>query len=370
MKLLIFERYIMRRFIGTYLFSLAIILSIFIVFDIKDKIGSFTSNHIPLREIIWDYYAMFIPYYGVQFSPMFLYLSLVFFTSKMAQKSEFIALLSGGISYFRILRPYIVTSLGIALFILVLNHFILPGVFQRKIAFEDRYMNKNYNTNQQHIHKRISPQQNLYMERYDNITNSAYRVTLETFKNGRMTEFLYADRMQWDTLKRCWNMYFVTHSYLNASKPDSLGLVYYSRERRFVDHSTLTIPFYPADMWREESKIDAKDYFELQAYIKAEREKGSDLIEIMEVEHHKRTAFPISTVILTFIGVSLSSRKSRGGVGLQMALGLLLCFIYIGMQYVFATLAKTGFTYPWLAVWFPNLIFAIIAMFIYKRAQQ
>jgi lipopolysaccharide export system permease protein len=137
-----------------------------------------------------------------------------------------------------------------------------------------------------------------------------------------------------------------------------------------VDHSTLTIPFYPADMWREESKIDAKDYFELQAYIKAEREKGSDLIEIMEVEHHKRTAFPISTVILTFIGVSLSSRKSRGGVGLQMALGLLLCFIYIGMQYVFATLAKTGFTYPWLAVWFPNLIFAIIAMFIYKRAQQ
>lgn len=370
MKLLIFERYIMRRFIGTYLFSLAIILSIFIVFDIKDKIGSFTSNHIPLNEIIWDYYAMFIPYYGVQFSPMFLYLSLVFFTSKMAQKSEFIALLCGGTSYMRILRPYIIGSTAIALLTLVLNHFVLPGVFQRKIAFEDRYMNKDYNTNQQHIHKRISPQQTLYMERYDNITNSAYRVTIETFKNDRLTEFVYADRMQWDTLKHCWNLYFITRTYFQVSKPDSSGQVFYSRNRRFEDQSTLKIPFYPADMWREESKIESKDYFELQAYIQSEREKGSDLIESMEVEHYKRSAFPFSTVILTLIGCSVSTRKSRGGVGLQMALGLLLCFLYIGMQYVFATLAKTGFAYPLLAVWFPNLIFAVIAILLYNRAQK
>ena len=365
-----FEKYILKRFLLTYLFSLTIILSIFIVFDIKDKIGSFTSNHIPLHEIVWDYYAMFIPYYGVQFSPMFLYLSLVFFTSKMAQKSEFVALLCGGVSYMKILRPYLIGAVGITVVILLLNHLVLPGVFKRKIAFEDRYMNKNYNTREYHIHRRLSPHQNLYMERYDNSSNSAFRVTLETIKNGQLTEFAYADRMQWDTLSHHWNVYWVTRSKIQASKPDSLKQIIYSRIQSYEEQSHWNIPFYPADMWREESKIEAKDYFELLSYIQNEREKGSNKIEIMEVEHYKRTALPFSSIILTLIGVSVASRKKRGGVGLQMALGLALCFLYIGLQYVFATLAKTGFAYPLLAVWLPNICFAGIAWILYKKAQK
>src|SRR3954464_4018790 len=200
------DLYILRKFLTTFFFSITLILMIFIVFDIKDKLPTFGTNDIPLKEIVFDYYLMFIPYYGNLFSPLFIFISVIFFTSKMAQQTEFIAILSSGTSFRRILRPYILGAFLLSFTSLLLNHFILPRAFKIKIGFEDKWINKNYNNNEHNLHKKIGPNRLLYIESYDNKVNTAYKVTLEDVVNNKQTWFLSADNMRWDSLGHEWIM--------------------------------------------------------------------------------------------------------------------------------------------------------------------
>ncbi len=367
------DLYIIRKFLSTFFFSITLILAIFIVFDIKDKLSNFTTNDIPLREIIFDYYLMFIPYYGNLFSPLFVFISVIFFTSRMAQQSEFIAILSSGTSFNRILRPYLIAAFLLAGFSLIFNHFFLPKAFKIKIGFEDKWINKNYNNEEHNIHKKIGENRLLYIESYDNQINTAYKVTLEDVENYKQTYFLSADNMQWDSLHSEWVMHNVRErtitlqdrlDTLRNHKPE------YRQEVRFTPEKRIKLEFYPVDMWRDESKIETKNYFELKDYIVREKLKGSNRIELYEVENHKRSSFPFATFILTVIGVCVSSRKVRGGVGLQIALGLFLSCIYIMLMYVFTTIATTGFASPLLGVWTPNIIFSFVALYFYTTAQK
>lgn len=367
------DKYILKKFLTTFFFSITLILVIFIVFDIKEKLPAFTTNDIPLKEIVFDYYLMFVPYYGNLFSPLFIFISVIFFTSKMAQQTEFIAILSSGTSFTRILRPYIFGAFLISMGSLMMNHFILPKAFIIKIGFEDKWINKNYRNDEKNIHRKIGENTILYIQSYENKINTGYKVSLEEVKDNKQTYFLSADNMRWDSLSQEWIFTNVRERRLHVQ--DMLDTLkhhkpVYSQENVQSTIKKIKLEFSPIDMWRDESKIETKSYFELKDYIQREKAKGSNRIELYEVELYKRSSFPFATFILTIIGVSVSSRKVRGGVGSQIALGLFLSCIYIMLMYVFITVATTGVASPLFAVWVPNIIFSFVALFFYKMAQK
>lgn len=369
----IIDRYILKKFLGTFVFSITLILLIFIVFDIKEKISTFVTKQIPLQEIITDYYLMFIPYYGNFFSPLFTFISVIFFTSKMAHRTEFVAIFSSGTSFRRTIRPYIIGASIIAGTSLVLNHFILPKATKIKIGFEDKWINNNYNSNENNMHRKIGPNTILYLESYDNKKNRADRISLEKLVGQKQVYFLQAESMKWDSIKGLWKA--VNGYEREITEQDQLDTLentkpVFKQTNRFFTEKELVIDFKPSDMWRYESKIEVMPYFELRDYIIKEKLKGSNQIEFFEVEQYRRTSFPFATFVLTIIGVSIASRKVRGGVGLQIALGLLLSCVYIMLMYIFNTIATTGFAPPLLAVWIPNIIFSMVALYFYKTAQQ
>lgn len=371
----ILDKYILRRFMGTFVFSITLMLAIFIVFDISEKLQDFISQKVPLNEIIFDHYLNFIPFYGNLFSPLFTFIAVILFTSKMAYKTEFVAILSSGTSFKRILRPYMIGAAIITVTSLVLNHFIIPKANKVRIAFEDKYINNGYNTEDINIHKQIAPGTSLYMGSYDNRSNFANQITIEKTVNNRQVSMLKAESMKWDSLRSAWNLTGVfERKLIYVERPDSTknlkSKFVYKEEHSFVPNKEIKIDFSPKDMARFESKIDVMPYLELKEYIIKERQKGSSRIEFFEVEMYKRTAFPFATFILTIIGVSISSRKVRGGVGLHIALGLVLSCMYILFMHISTTFATSGMAKPMIAVWIPNVIFSFVAFFLYKKAQQ
>lgn len=371
--LTIIDKYILKKFLGTFLFSISLILAIFIVFDIKEKIQTYVTENIPLREIIVDYYCMFIPVYGNMFSPLFTFISIIFFTSKMAHRTEFVAILSSGAGFNRILKPYLIGAIIIGFSSLLLNHFLIPKAQKIKIGFEDKWINNGYSTDDKNIHKIIGPNKILYLESYDNHVNTGYKVSIEQFVNNRQTYFMKAESMKWDSITNEWILSNVfERKIMQQGRLDTLkGQKPIHKEiHKTYNTKRISINFTPADMWRYESKIEIMTYFELKNYIVTEKQKGSNMIEFFEVEQYKRSSFPFATFILTIIGVSISSRKVRGGVGLQIAFGLFLSCIYIMLMYIFTTIATTGFASPLLAVWTPNIIFSFVAFYFYKNAQQ
>jgi lipopolysaccharide export system permease protein len=367
------DKYILKKFLTTFFFSITLILMIFIVFDIKDKLPTFSAHDIPLKEIIFDYYLMFIPYYGNQFSPLFIFISVIFFTSKLATQTEFIAILCSGTSFNRIMRPYIIGAFILSFSSLIFNHFILPKAFKIKIGFEDKWINENYNTEQQNIHIKIGSNRLLYLESYDNKVNTGYKVSLEDVVDNKQTYFLSADNMKWDSLSEEWVLTNVRERTIQVqNRLDTLKNTkpVYTQNVKFTPSKKMKLEFYPIDMWRDESKIETKPYFELRDYIAREKAKGSNRIVLYEVENYQRSSFPFATFILTIIGVCIASRKVRGGVGLQIALGLFISCIYIMLMYVFKTIAATGNASPLLGVWTPNIIFSFVAFYFYRTAQK
>lgn len=372
----ILDRYILKRFIGTFVFSITLMLSIFIVFDISEKLQNFIASKVPVKEIIFDHYLNFIPYYGNLFSPLFTFISVIFFTSKMAYKTEFVAILSSGTSFKRILRPYMIGAALITGLSLVLNHFIIPKSNRIRIGFEDRYINDGYNTDEINIHRQIAPNTVLYLGNYDNHANTATQISIEKTANNKQTSMLKGESMKWDSIEKTWTLFNVFERKLIYTELDSVkpGMPkhIYKETHTFYPSKKIRIDFTPKDMIRFQSKIEVLPYFELKKFIIKEKLKGSSRIEFFEVEMYKRTAFPFATFILTIIGVSISSRKIRGGVGLHIALGLVLSCVYILFMHISTTFATSGSTNitPIIAVWIPNIIFSFVAFYLYKKAQQ
>lgn len=369
----ILDKYILKKFIGTFVFSISLILAIFIVFDISEKLQDFIASKVPLKEIIFSHYLNFLPYYGNLFSPLFTFISVIFFTSKMAAKTEFVAIFSSGTSFKRILRPYMIGATLITITSLILSHFVIPIANKTRFEFEDKYINTSYNTDEINIHKQIAKNTVLYLSNYDNSTNSSNLITIEKVINNRQVYMLKAESMSWDSIKQLWNLKNVFERNLTYTTLDSSTIkrnFLFKETHKLSPTKELKIDFTPKEMIRFQSKIEVLPYFELKQFIFKEKQKGSSRIEYFEVEMYKRTAFPFATFILTIIAVSLSSRKIRGGVGLQIALGLVLSCVYILFMHVSTTFATSGLAQPLIAVWIPNFVFSIIAFYLYKKAQQ
>lgn len=361
MKLKLIDKYIIRKFLGTFFFSLALIIMIVIVFDISEKLEDFIDKKAPLNAIIFEYYFNFIPYVINRFSPLFTFIAVIFFTSQMASRTEIVAILSSGVSYRRLLYPYILSATVITILSLILNLFIIPSANKKQIAFEDKYIRNQFYNNDKNIHKQLSPGNFIYMERFNTGEQTGYKFSIEKFSSGNLYYKLNAESIHWDSTTSRWS---INNYYIR----------YISGMEEFIkkgDRIDTAFSFTPAEFGRKDNTIETMNYYELNKYIVSERLKGSDNIELYEIEKYKRFAFPFATFILTLIGVSLASRKIRGGIGMHIGLGIFISFTFIMFMQVSTTFAASGRSIsPLVAVWIPNFLFSFLAWYLLSKAQK
>ena len=358
----ILDRYILKKFLSTYFFAIAMIIVIVVTFDYVEKIDDFTELKAPFKAIVFDYYLNFIPFFINQFSGLFTFIACIFFTSKMAYQTEIIAMLSGGMSFKRLMWPYFLASLVIASLSLVLSLWLIPISQQHIVRFEQQYIKRHTNgTYDRHIYRQLEPGTFAYIRGYSEQTQMASFFALEHYNGGTMTHSLEAAEVTFDPETKRWTAPRYTQRLF-----DSTGMEHFSQHRNL---DTL-INLEATELGRIGELIQTMNIVELNEFLEQQRNKGSDELNIIEVERHARYAYPLSTFILTLIGVSLSSRKVRGGTGLHIGVGITLCFSYILFGRFFSEFANSGTITPWIAVWLPNIIYLGIAVYLYRKAPK
>lgn len=355
--------YIIRKFIGTYIFSIVLIISIALVFDFNENLSKFTKYHAPWRAIVFDYYANFIPYYSNLFSPLFVFIAVIFFTSKLAGNSEIIAMLSSGVSFRRLMRPYMISCVLIASVTFYLNSFVIPHGTVIRQNFESLYRNSKKNTSAENVQLQVGKGTVAYIQHYDDRYKRGYGFSLDKFEGKKLVSHMTAMEIQYDTIADAKYHWKAT----NWKTRTLVGL----RERIVTgDVKDTVILMEPTDLVYSKGQQETFTSPELLDYISKQTSRGSGNVVQYEVEFHKRIAMSFSSFILTIIGLSLSTRKRKGGMGLYLGIGLGLSFGYIMLQTVSSTFAINAGTPPVLAAWIPNLIFAFIAYFCYRHAPR
>lgn len=352
--------YIIKKFLGTFFFSITLILLIVVVFDISEKIDDFIEKEAPLEAIIFDYYLNFIPYFGNLFSSLFTFIAVIFFTSKMAGNTEIISILSSGVSFNRMLRPFLISATILGILSFLLGNFIIPPANQTRLDFENTYIKNPYRNRDKNIHMQISPGSFVYMESYNSNKNIGYKFSMEEFDGGKLTQKLFANYVEWDSTNGKWNVHHYFMRKLN-------GLEEEITEGKELD--TL-INLHPNDFNVRLNTVETMNFFELNDYIDEARMKGSKNLVFHLIEKHKRIAFPFATIILTLIAVAFASKKVRGGIGLHLGAGLLISFSYILFMQVSTTFATNGDLSPMLAVWIPNLCYMVLAAYLLRKAPK
>lgn len=350
-----FDAYIMKKFLGTFIFAILLLLAVVIMFDINEKLDAMLEA--PLKETVFKYFMNFLPYFANQFAPLFVFISVIFFTSKLADHSEIIAMMSSGISLKRMLIPYLLSATIIAAGTLVLALYIIPPANVKRIEYTNRWVKNKRVDFGDNIQLQVKPGIMAYLSRYDNTTKRGFRFTMEQFDGNKLVSRITAKDVKYDTLGR-WelNEYGIRkfeglkETYTKGAKIDTMLDV---EPKDFListnDQEMLTSP-------------------ELRRYINKQKARGVANLQQFELEYEKRFAMTAAAFILTVIGLSLSSRKVRGGMGVNIGIGLALSFSYILFMTVTQTFAVSGYTSPRLAMWIPNIIYTIIAIFLYRRA--
>jgi lipopolysaccharide export system permease protein len=353
--------YIVKKFIITFFVALLLIIGIVIIFDISEKIDDFVSKEAPLRAIIFDYYVNFVPYFMNMFSPLFVFITVIFFTSKMAADSEIVAILSCGISFHRMMVPYIFSATLIAILSLCLNLFIIPDANKTRIDFENKYVKSRYKSVGRNVDYQIAPGEFVYAESFSSWNNTAYRFTLEKIEDNQLVSKISAESAAYDTLKGSWKLkkYFI-REYNN-------DLTDRTRSGRQMD---TVIALSPKDFYLTEKTVETLDYKELNELIDLQKMRGDANIKYALIEKNTRFALPFSAFILTIMGVALSSKKRRGGIGWNIGLGIGLAFTYILFLRFSQMFVHTGALPPAIALWLPNMVFTMIAVFLYRIAPK
>ncbi len=355
------DLYIMGKFLGTYFFTLGLLIVIVVIFDMSEKVEDFLENHAPASEIAFDYYVNFIPFFMNQFSGLITFISVILFTSKMAYQTEIIAILSGGVSFKRLLYPYALSALIITFFSLALNLYIIPISNQQRIEFEIKYLKKNQrNLYDDYVYRQIEPGTFIQIRGYSRRTNSADFIVISTQKDGELVSMLSAERAQFNKENNHWT----AHKYMVRKFENGVETL-----QKHKDLDTL-VNLTVAELGRINNHIVTLNAPQLNQFIDEQIAKGSDLMPYLYVEKQNRLAYPIATIILTLIGVSLSSRKVRGGTGFHISAGIALCFSYILIMRFGNEYAKANTQWASLAVWVPNIIYTFIAIYLYHKAPK
>ena len=355
------DRYIIVKFLGTYFFAIALIISIAVVFDVNENIDDFINNKAPLKAIMFDYYLNFIPYYTNLFSPLFVFIAVIFFTSKLAENSEIIAMFSTGMSFKRLMVPYMISAAIIALVTYVLSTEVIPTGSVTRLKFEEVYKNKRQTDYARNIQLEVDTGVVAYMERYENFNKTGYRFSLDKFENHKLVSHLTARRITYDTA--------ATHRWIIKD--------YMIREMKGMretitrgDRLDSVINMEPQDFLITRGQQETMTSRQLRQYIDNQKQRGFANIKVFEVEYYRRIATSFAAFILTVIGLSLSSQKRKGGMGLHLGIGIGLSFSYILFQTISSTFAINGNTPPNLAVWIPNILYLFIAIYLYRKAPK
>jgi lipopolysaccharide export system permease protein len=363
LKLKIIDIYIIKKFLGTFFFSLVGILTIAVVFDFAEKIDNFMQNHAPVKAIIFNYYFNFIPYFATLFSPLFVFIAVIFFTSKMAINTEIIAILNSGMSFRRIMWPYFLSSLVIAIFTFTLTNFVIPHANSVRMAFEDKYYRSSpYRAGAiTNVHRQVYSNIYAYMEYYDPGEQQGRNFSLERFdENNQLESKLIATQVRWDTAIHKWSAW---NYYIRDIKGNEETITKGLR----IDTA---LRYEPKDFARDPGVVGTMTYKDLNDYINLLRLQGSEELKLFLIEKYRRFSTSFAIFILTLIGVSLSSQKVRGGIGMQIGIGLALSFSYILFMQFASQFSLKGDLDPLLALWIPNILYAIIALFLYRIAPK
>lgn len=356
----ILDLYIIRKFLSTFLLSISLIIVIVVIFDISENIDDFIDKEAPVSEIIFIYYLNFIPYFVNLFSALFTFIAVIFFTAKMASQSEIVAILGSGISFRRLLVPYIISSFIIALFSLYLANYLIPITNKNRLNFVNTYIKNKYHNTNRNIHMQIAPGTLIYVESYNVDLDMGHNFTMEKYREGVLYYKLAANSILWDSINSEWKMNNYSIRFINGMQ-----------EKLFSGTKMDTvINLKPGDFHKKTDNIDLMNFVQLKEFTESERLKGSDNVKYFDVERHKRIAFPFASIVLTIIAVAVSSRKVRGGIGLHIAFGLSATFVFILFQRITETFAIYSNWPPALAVWLPNIIFGVLGIYLIYKAPK
>ncbi|WP_455591653.1 LptF/LptG family permease [Bacteroides sp.] len=353
--------YIIKKFLGTYVFAIALIISIAVVFDFNEKMDKFMEREAPWDAIIFDYYLNFIPYFANLFSPLFVFIAVIFFTSKLAENSEIIAMFSTGMSFKRMMRPYMISAAVIALTTFALGSYVIPKGSVTRLNFEDKYVKKKKTTYVHNVQLEVDSGVIAYIDNYQDYNKTGNRFSLDKFVDKKLVSHLTARSITYDTTSvNKWiikdymirNLDGLKETITKGDRMDSI------------------IQMEPADFLIMRNQYEMLTSPQLSTYIDKQKKRGFANIKEFEIEYHKRIAMSFASFILTIIGVSLSSRKTKGGMGLHLGIGLGLSFSYILFQTVASTFAVNGNVPPVIAMWIPNLLYALIAFYLYRKAPK
>ena len=355
------DKYIIKKFILTFFIALLLIIAIVIIFDISEKINHFVENKAPLKAIILDYYVNFIPYFMNMFSPLFVFITVIFFTSRMAADSEIIAILSCGVSYRRMMRPYIISAALIALLSLSLSLWVIPRSNVTRLKFESTYVKDRNPFSTNNVHYQIDTGKFVYVESFGSWNNTAYGFTLEDIEDNKLVSKLTAETAVWDSTSGSWtlNNYFI--------RDFTEGLEDHVRSGSKID---TVISLTVTDFYRNKNTVETLPIGQLNNLISQQKLRGDSNVMYALIEKHTRYALPFSAFILTIMGASLSSRKRRGGIGLNIGIGIALSFTYILFLRFSQMFVYSGAMIPVVALWLPNVIFGVVAAFLYSRASK
>ncbi|MBQ3993006.1 MAG: LptF/LptG family permease [Bacteroidaceae bacterium] len=358
------DRYLIAKFLGTYFFSIILIISIAVVFDFNENVDRFTTHHATWHAIIFNYYLNFIPYFTNLFSALFVFLSVIFFTSKLADNSEIIAMISTGLSFRRLMRPYMISSAIIACMSFYLGSEVIPRGSVKRLAFENQYKRAKKNpTYADNVQLQVDTGVIAFMEHFNGLSRSGSHFSLDKFESKKLVSHLTARTVVYDTLSDVrykWQLHDVTIRELRGMR------------EKITHHDRLdsVITMEPQDFLFIRDQQETMTTRELREYIEKQRIRGSGNLKAFQVEYYKRYASPFAAFILSTIGLSLSSRKRKGGMGLSLGIGIALSAAYIFLQGVSATFSIQAGLHPALAAWLPNILFFFIAWYLYRRAPR
>jgi len=351
--------YIIKKFLGTFFFSIVLILSIAIVFDLTEKMDDFFEGQVPLKEIIFDYYLPFIPYYMNMFSSLFIFISVIFFTSKLAGNSEIIAMHAAGVSYHRLMLPYALSAtllFGLSLF---LGGWVIPKSSQRMFNFTDKYVEHYTIENARNVQMAVEPGRILYIESFQKHSQIGYRCSIEQFEGKTLVDRLVADRIYYDSAY-CWHLENYGHRQFDGMRETLTR----------GDRMDITMPITPDEVFITATHAQQMTLPEIREYMHRQAERGAGNTKAFEVEYHKRWASPLGAFIMTLLGVTMSSRKVRGGMGKNLGIGIVLTAAYILFSTVSTTFSVNNVMSPFMAAWIPNLVFLAISIPLYIKASK
>ena len=354
------DRYIIKKFLGTFFYSLLLLLLVVIVIDFSEKIDDFIQNDLSFFTIMSEYYLHFLPYFANLFSPLFIFISVVFFTSRLADNSEIIAIFNSGMSFKRFLRPFIISAVFLSVLSFILGSYVIPISNKYRIDFQNKYLKSQKQILRKNIHLQKTENHYYYLEGYNNKRNIGYKFSVENFENGKLINKLRANYIQWNEETKKWTLNkYEIRTFHKDGETLKLG-----------EKTDTTLMLLPSDFIVQTNLAETMNLKELNKNIESETIKSSGKAKFYKIEKHKRIAFPFAIIILTIIAVSLSSKKKKGGIGTNMGLGLLISFSYILFFQFSSTLSINGNLEPWIAVWIPNILYIFLGILLLRKTQN